>query len=231
MRSILLLLVFIILPVCAAAQDPIGDAIDCTDIRINYIDDPNLTKEERLILMEKALMESINKFDYCQKQKALKSAAEISSTDGGGTGLQGSEGDGNMEQETAGKADDAGGAFSDGMESAASSSMSGTEPAPSETGIPEETAADALAEKSVGTQKDFSDKNVRSGVAAKHGNDVKSNSGAAGNNGKTPEDIPDTENDDALAAQIRYAAENEKNPEKRKQLWNEYRKYKGLPTK
>jgi tRNA splicing ligase len=50
-------------------------------------------------------------------------------------------------------------------------------------------------------------------------------------NGELPEDIPSAKNDDALAAQIRYAAENETDPIKRKQLWNEYRKYKGLPTK
>ncbi len=47
-------------------------------------------------------------------------------------------------------------------------------------------------------------------------------------NGKLPEDIPPAANDDALAAQIRYAAENEPDPVKAKQLWNEYRKYKGM---
>ncbi len=50
-------------------------------------------------------------------------------------------------------------------------------------------------------------------------------------NGKLPEDIPSAANDDALAAQIRYAAENETDPLKQKQLWNEYRKYKGLSPK
>jgi hypothetical protein len=47
-------------------------------------------------------------------------------------------------------------------------------------------------------------------------------------NGKLPDDIPSADNDSALAAQIRRAAENETNPTKREQLWNEYRKYKGL---
>jgi hypothetical protein len=50
-------------------------------------------------------------------------------------------------------------------------------------------------------------------------------------NGKLPEDIPSADNDSALAAQIRRAAENETNPDKKMQLWNEYRKYKGLPYK
>lgn len=47
-------------------------------------------------------------------------------------------------------------------------------------------------------------------------------------NGKLPDDIPSADNDSALAAQIRRAAENETDPIKRKLLWDEYRKYKGL---
>jgi len=46
--------------------------------------------------------------------------------------------------------------------------------------------------------------------------------------GKLPDDIPSADNDSTLAAQIRRAAENETDPTKREQLWNEYRKYKGL---
>lgn len=47
-------------------------------------------------------------------------------------------------------------------------------------------------------------------------------------NGAIPEDIPAANNDDAIAAQIRLAAESETDPEIREKLWNEYRKYKGL---
>ena len=47
-------------------------------------------------------------------------------------------------------------------------------------------------------------------------------------NGKLPDDIPSADNDSVLAAQIRRAAEHETDPTKKEQLWNEYRKYKGL---
>ena len=47
-------------------------------------------------------------------------------------------------------------------------------------------------------------------------------------NGKRPDDIPSADNDSALAAQIRRAAENETDPNKIKLLWDEYKKYKGL---
>lgn len=48
-------------------------------------------------------------------------------------------------------------------------------------------------------------------------------------NGKLPEDIPPADNDSVLEAQIREAALNETDPEIQQKLWNEYRKYKGLP--
>ncbi len=50
-------------------------------------------------------------------------------------------------------------------------------------------------------------------------------------NGKIPEDIPPADNDGALLAQIRLAAENEQDPALRAKLWNQYRQYKGLPLK
>lgn len=48
-------------------------------------------------------------------------------------------------------------------------------------------------------------------------------------NGKTPDDIPDVENDSVFEAQIRLAATEETDPDTKKNLWNEYRRYKGLP--
>lgn len=60
------------------------------------------------------------------------------------------------------------------------------------------------------------------GVAARSGGQVL-------NNGKLPDDIPPADNDSILEAQIRQAAINEPDPELKKKLWNEYRKYKGLP--
>lgn len=49
-------------------------------------------------------------------------------------------------------------------------------------------------------------------------------------NGKAPEDIPSANNDSVLEGQIRQAAMNETDPKIKAQLWNEYRKYKGLPA-
>ena len=42
----------------------------------------------------------------------------------------------------------------------------------------------------------------------------------------TPADIPDGSDDDVVARQLREAAEKETDPELKKKLWEEYRKYK-----
>jgi len=45
-----------------------------------------------------------------------------------------------------------------------------------------------------------------------------------------PEDIPSGNDDDVVARQLREAAQNEPDPELREKLWDEYRKYTGLPS-
>ncbi len=47
---------------------------------------------------------------------------------------------------------------------------------------------------------------------------------------KAPQDIPDGNDDDVVARQLREAAMREADPLVRERLWNEYRKYKGLKT-
>ena len=49
--------------------------------------------------------------------------------------------------------------------------------------------------------------------------------------GKIPDDIPAPDNDNALQTQIRRAAMQETDPDLKEKLWNEYRKYKGLPER
>lgn len=51
------------------------------------------------------------------------------------------------------------------------------------------------------------------------------------NNGKLPEDIPPADNDDIIAQQFRQAALDATDPKVQAELWNEYRRYKGLPAK
>ena len=189
------------------------DSIDCTDVRVFYVDDPSLTHEERLRLMDKAFLESLNKYELCRSAKEKAAASEGAANNGAttdsGNSLGGSPGD--SPEDLSRKA----GGISAG-ESIASSAMSGTE-APEKQFSAEEIETDVQ----VGEQGSQNPKEAIGNTTNKK---------MEKSNGKLPEDIPTAQNDDALAAQIRYAAENETDPVKREQLWNEYRKYKGLPT-
>jgi hypothetical protein len=49
--------------------------------------------------------------------------------------------------------------------------------------------------------------------------------------GPVPQDIPSADGDDVVARQLREAAMREIDPVLREKLWNEYRRYKGLPVK
>lgn len=80
------------------------------------------------------------------------------------------------------------------------SNMAGTRPQP--------TRAETVAS---GVQTDVAEPNLRL------------------TNGKTPDDIPKAGNDSVFEAQIRAAAMAETDPNIKKNLWNEYRRYKGLP--
>lgn len=174
-------LLSLLLTSAARADDQQTDQTsdNCEVVGINYQDNPELTRAEKLALMEQAFYESLKKFEDCN----LSVNSNASSNGNGST---------------------AGGAS--GGASAASEAMQGTE---AETEQDAVAASDASAEIS----SDESTEQVLSGPA---------------DNGSIPEDIPPAENDDAIAAQIRIAAEAETDPEIRKKLWNEYRKYKGM---
>jgi len=194
---------FFVLQPVAYAQESLEESIDCTDVSVDYTDDLTLSREERLRLMDEAFFRSLNKFELCQSARETAEAGG----DAGGGGEKGAEGgSGETGAET--------GTPSTG-ESVASSTMSGTE-APGET--PPAGGVEAGESGALEKSQDMDEVGK-----ADSGNKTRSN-------GKLPEDIPSAENDDVLAAQIRYAAENETDPVKKKRLWNEYRKYKGLAT-
>ncbi len=200
----------------AYAEGNLGESIDCTDVHVDYSSDSTLTKEERIRLMDKAFYKSLNKFELCQlaKEKA-KAAAGTGSGNGGNGGNTAANAGGNGATNGSGNSADK---PQSGLprESVASSTMSGT---------------DVVTKKSSSEKSQAMASETLPNPEEKSGTGRESGSNAALANGKLPDDIPPAQNDDALAAQIRYAAEIEKDPVKSAQLWNEYRKYKGLPQK
>ncbi len=163
----------------------LGNGIDCTKVSVEYIDDPSLTREERLAVMDRALNRSLTKFEYCQDPTKSTSAA----VEGGGGGAV----------------------------STAASDVSASEPeaaaAPAQGRTNPELAGTAPYGSSSGEWTERAEV-TNPDVAL---------------NGKVPEDIPPGDNDSVLEAQIRQAALSEEDFEVRARLWDEYRRYKGLP--
>ena len=201
----------------ASAASSLGEAVDCTKVHVDYSNDPTLTREERLRLMDQAFFESLSRFELCQAAARAKAKSAAGAGNNGSNGSNGGSGENGADNNSADAGAQKGGTSAGG--SVASSTMSGTEVGktsqkiPSADGIESAETASLPGSQAIDEVKSQSAKN--STLA----------------NGKLPDDIPSAKNDDALAAQIRYAAENEPDPVKSAQLWNEYRKYKGLATR
>lgn len=189
-------------PGAGADGRPAG-TVDCTQVTVDFTDDPALTAHEKIQRMDQALMRSLAKYEACQNARASAGGAGGGGGRAGEGGMTGSEGDVGTAGATGGAAGRAG--------SLASTDMTGTEPPP-----PVPPASELAA-----PQGDIGDEAATASATDRQPQ-------AAGN-GKIPDDIPPADNDSALEAQIRQAAMNEPDPEVRAQLWNEYRKYKGLP--
>jgi len=215
---------------------------DCTEVTIDYADEPGLTREERIARMDRAFQRSLSRFEECQSRRA----AAGTGTGGGAGGGTGGDGDGELKgTEAAGT--DAAGAESSGAEpSTAASDISGPDApldAPSQEGS--STAASDVAgdEPTVTastpprapnpdgkwTPPDDAQSPETQADSPANEEPVREAARTQGN-GKVPEDIPPADNDSALEAQIRQAAIEETDPELKKRLWDEYRRYKGLPV-
>jgi len=186
----------------------LGDANDCPNIAVDYANNPNLTQQEKIELMDKALFHSLNKYKGCQN---------IHTSDaGGGKAGGGKAGDrgANGTQSGAGSAAGNGKTKS----SAASSEMSGTQ-AP----VAQETSTGSSSET-------LSNKTETNTAPGEKNNQGRIQNKYVRGSGKIPDDIPEVDNDSILEAQIRQAAIDETDPAIKAKLWNEYRKYKGLPV-
>lgn len=162
-----------------AENQPSGQTADgCEVVGINYQDNPELTRAEKLALMEQAFYESLKQFEDCNLSISRGSSSSGDAASGADSGGQ----------------------------SAASEALQGTETETEESAV---SSAEPISE----TGSEETVEQVTTGPS---------------DNGKIPDDIPPADNDDAIAAQIRLAAEAETDPEIREKLWNEYRKYKGM---
>lgn len=196
----------------ASSDAASAEAVDCSELeRELQLEGRLLTREEKRALIEEALYESLGRFQHC-----FDDVNESGGAAGGGAG--GASG-----------ASAAGGAAAGGADSVASRAVSGTE-APGEVSDPSgstSTSQSAAGSGTQGAKQQAGGAQAETQVSTASAGDRQRRVQSGG--GRVPQDIPPADNDSVLEAQIRQAAINEPDPQKRERLWNEYRKYKGLP--
>jgi hypothetical protein len=157
------------------------------------------TPHERTATLDAELDTALGEFDemLLREQERVKAATPRSADSGGGGGGLGGAG------EAGGGGSQAGG--EDGQQ-----------------GEPGEMA-DAGSTAAGGTSDAAGSASGQAGSGGRGGREGAP--GQAGTRGQ-PADVPDGSDDDVVARQLREAAEKEKDPELKKKLWEEYRKYK-----
>lgn len=195
----------------------VNSVTDCSNIDINYQDSPELTREERLAKMEQAFYESLDQFSLCKQQK---NASENSAGNAGADSPNDQNGTTGLPE----------------FDSIANAEISGTESIDDEqeTASPGDDTDASRSEPSTNTEK-INLKHIPDNIATTTPHepaqieepDTYTANQRALKNGAAPEAIHEANNDDAIAKQIRLAAEIEKDPEKKKRLWDEYEKYTG----
>ena len=187
----------------AAAYPGEASERDCAPGEVHAdVDGRPLTPEEKIARMDEALRESLARFDECQAAASVSADA-----DSGAEGAQGNTpGDGGgasgRSVATGGGNDPEAAQTGGAMESVAAQGVQGTE------------TPEGVAGTVPGTERPTGSDGLRSDTSA-----------------GIPDDIPEPDNDSVLEAQIRRAAMEETDPRIRAELWNEYRKYKGLPAR
>ena len=223
------------LVIAATAAYP-GEAAerDCAPGEVHAdVDGRPLTPEEKIARMDQALRESLARFDECQ------AAASVSADGGSGVeGAQGNAAGGGPGRAVAGEGGDDATAQADGtVESVAAEGVQGTE-TPEEAGATVQGGDDGTAQangavESVAAEGVQGTEAPEEAGASVAGSEQPTSSGGARSDtsGDIPDDIPEPDNDSVLETQIRRAAMEETDPRIRAELWNEYRRYKGLPER
>ena len=193
---------FILLIIIVDKKLVANNSIDCTESNLESMQsDFVLTLEEEIAMMDKQLSSSLNKFEKCvDEDYKVKKNSESSNSESSSSESSNSESSSSESSNTSNS-----NSSSNNLEekkSVPSESISGAE------GSIESTESNNIEKNNGQISQGMSDVTL--------------------DNGKIPDDIPEDANDSALEKQIRRAAIKAKDPEKKKRLWNEYRKYKGL---
>jgi hypothetical protein len=230
----------------ASADTELSKMRDCTEIELEAVIDQDVSREENLARLSQQFFQSVNKIDYCDREP--RNDDTVPSTPDNSSISANAE----AEETTTGN-DETSAATSKEIENTNNQeiNMSSGGTSTDQTTIPPSAQYDASSGNAiasgtlVGTnfEQNITELAVPSAsnmmgntpqpTSVNAGVDGTERNGAEQDlrltNGKTPDDIPDAKNDSVFEAQIRAAAIAETDPDTKKNLWNEYRRYKGLP--
>jgi len=224
----------------ASASTELPITHDCTRPKLEAMIDQEASREDNLARLSKQFYQSVNTIDQCDHEpesnapaastpdsnsaSSQDAASDAISESGGADGENASkpEADSPPDDTTASQIITPSSAQSDTPSgtATASGSLVGTNFEQDLTESAAPTASDMAGTTPQPTAVDTGISGAQNDAAAQ---DLRLT------NGKTPDDIPDADNDSVFEAQIRAAAMAETDPDTKKNLWNEYRRYKGLP--
>ena len=228
----------------ANARAELSKTHDCTEIELEAVIDQNASREDNLARLSQQFFQSVNTIEHCDREPesdapaastpdsystsskvvANDTASDDASDSGGADGKNASipGADSRPDDTTASQIITPSSDQSDTPSgtATASGSLVGTNFEQDLTQSAAPTASEMAGTTPQTTAVDTGISGAQNDAAAQ---DLRLT------NGKTPDDIPDADNDSVFEAQIRAAAMAETDPDTKKNLWNEYRRYKGLP--
>jgi len=210
---------------------------DCTTIELEALIDQNASREDNLERLSQQFFQSVNRIEHCNR-KPQTDSDQSSSSSAADTGADASANASAAPDTSAQNTVSPGGASTNSTAAQAtpSSSLVGTNFAEDLSNMAAPSASNMMGTTPMA---DTADMGTMNGTAT----DGDSETAAVTSrpqmqqaepdqrltNGKIPDDIPEAGNASVFEAQIRAAAIAETDPDTQKNLWNEYRRYKGLP--
>ena len=221
----------------------------CTTIELEAVIDQNASREDNLERLSQQFFQSVNRIEHCDRElqtdsdQSLSSSATDASADANADASASAAPD-TPAQNTASPGGES--TNSTAAQATPSSSLVGTSLAEDLSNMAAPSASNMAGTTPMADTADMgTETGTMTGTMTGTGTDAESETAAVTSrpqmrqaepdqrltNGKIPDDIPETGNDSVFEAQIRAAAMAETDPNTQKNLWNEYRRYKGLPEK
>ena len=226
---------------------------DCTTIELEALIDQNASREDNLERLSQQFFQSVNKIEHCNRkpqtdsdQSSSSSAADAGADASADASANASANASAAPDTSAQNTVSPGGASTNSTAAQAtpSSSLVGTNLAEDLSNMAAPSASNMTGTTPMADPADMgAAAGTMTGMMTGTETDTESETAAVTarpqmqqaepdqrlTNGKIPDDIREAGNDSVFEAQIRAAAIAETDPDTQKNLWNEYRRYKGLP--